>query len=101
MILIGLTGGLGAGESAVAAMFGKAGAVVIDADRMAHQCLDPKGACYGQVIKKFGPSILEGRLISRPRLARIVFQNPAKLKQLTAIIHPTIERQVQTQLKAW
>jgi dephospho-CoA kinase len=99
MITIGLTGGLGTGKSTVAKMFARQGAVVIDADALVHESLKSGGSCYAKVLRSFGKEILEGKEISRSQLARIVFSSPAKLKKLAAIIHPVIEKEVQSKLK--
>jgi dephospho-CoA kinase len=99
MKTIGLTGGLGTGKSTVAKMFADHGAVVIDADALVHESLKSGGSCYAKVLRAFGKEILEGREIGRGKLAAIVFQAPLKLKKLTSIIHPVIEKEVQSKLK--
>jgi dephospho-CoA kinase len=97
MILIGLTGGLGTGKSTAAHMFGRRGAQVVDADRLVHESLRPKGPAYVKVIRAFGQGILDGDRIDRRKLADIVFRSPAKLKKLTSIIHPIVEKEVRRQ----
>jgi dephospho-CoA kinase len=98
VIVLGLTGGLGTGKSTVAKLFARCGARVIDADALVHESLGPRGACYVKVIRTFGENILEGKQISRRKLAEIVFRHPSKLKKLTSIIHPIIEKEVQTEI---
>jgi dephospho-CoA kinase len=99
MILIGLTGGLGTGKSTVAKMFAGHGAAVIDADALVHESLKPGGPSYAKVIRAFGKEILNGKEISRQRLAEIVFRSPLRLKKLTSIIHPIVQKEVQAGVK--
>jgi dephospho-CoA kinase len=99
MKVVGLTGGLGTGKSTVAKIFACHGALVLDADRLVHESLKPGGACYRKVIRIFGKEILEGQKISRRKLANIVFHHPSKLKALTSLIHPVIEKEVQTSIR--
>ncbi len=99
MITIGLTGGLGTGKSTVAKMFFGHGVVVIDADTLVHESLKPSGSCYARVLRAFGKEILEGKEISRRKLAQDVFRSPSRLKKLTSIIHPVIQKEVQSKLK--
>jgi len=98
MITIGLTGGLGTGKSTVATMFARCGACIIDADKLVHKSLEPGGSCYTKVIRAFGDGILKGGAVSRQKLAAIVFRSPLKLKKLTSIIHPMIEKEVRTKI---
>lgn len=99
MFVIGLTGGLGAGKSTVATLFARQGAVVIDADKLAHKALQPKGGCFNVVIRRFGPAILSGGKIDRRKLADIVFKNKTQLKKLERILHPFVRKQIVHQLK--
>jgi dephospho-CoA kinase len=99
MITIGLTGALGTGKSTVAKMFARRGAHVIDADALVHESLKQGGPCYAKVVRAFGKDILEGRAVSRGKLAQIVFRSASKLKRLTSIIHPIIQKEVQTEIQ--
>lgn len=91
MILIGLTGGIGSGKSTVSSMLARRGAVVIDADKIAREVVEPGGPAYDAVVDRFGPGILapDGSL-DRPALAEIVFADPEALSDLQAITHPVI-----------
>ena len=92
-MIIGITGGLCTGKSTVAGFLAQRGAVVLDADTIAHQAAEPGGDCYQAVVKLFGNSILgEDRRVDRRRLGRIVFSDFKKLKQLNQIIHPYVKR---------
>jgi 5,10-methylene-tetrahydrofolate dehydrogenase/methenyl tetrahydrofolate cyclohydrolase/dephospho-CoA kinase len=73
---VGLTGGIASGKTTVALTFRRLGAVVLDADVLAHALLEPGGAAYDAVVARFGPEILDAeRRIERPKLAAIVFSD--------------------------
>jgi dephospho-CoA kinase len=89
--MVGLTGGIGAGKSAVAARLAALGAVVIDSDKLARAVVEPGTPGLAQVVARFGPAVLapDGSL-DRPALGRIVFADTAARKDLEAIIHPLV-----------
>ncbi|HEY2563051.1 MAG TPA: dephospho-CoA kinase [Acidimicrobiales bacterium] len=91
MLTVGLTGGIGAGKSAVADLLAEHGAVLIDADRIAREVVEPGGPAYQPLVDRFGPTIVDaaGR-VDRPALAAIVFSDPGALADLNAITHPAI-----------
>lgn len=93
MLLVGLTGGLGAGKSTVAAMLARRGAVVVDADDLARRALDPGTAAFKQVCDLFGDEVLmaDGHLDRRAIAAR-VFADDAKRRALESIVHPEVFR---------
>jgi dephospho-CoA kinase len=94
MILVGLTGGVATGKSTVARMFKQQGAVVIDADELAHEVVKPGKPAWRQIVKTFGKAVLNpDRTLSRRELGSIVFRNPAKLRRLEQIIHPRVARE--------
>ncbi|MCW2744610.1 MAG: dephospho-CoA kinase [Mycobacterium sp.] len=88
---IGLTGGIGAGKSAVAELLAAHGAVVVDADRVAREVVAPGTPGLAAVAEAFGPGVLapDGSL-DRPALGAIVFADPAVRRRLEAITHPLI-----------
>jgi dephospho-CoA kinase len=91
MLTVGLTGGIGSGKSAVADLLEEFGAVLIDADRIAREVVEPGGPAYQPLVDRFGPAIVDGEgRIDRPALAAIVFPDPAALADLNAITHPAI-----------
>jgi dephospho-CoA kinase len=99
MVVIGVTGGVGTGKSTVAKMFQDLGAVVLDADAMAHQLMEPKRLCWRRVVERFGEDILnEDQSINRRRLAEIVFRDARRRRDLEAIIHPQVLRQIKQRL---
>ena len=91
MILIGLSGGIGSGKSTAARLLGARGAVILDADRFAHEILAPGGAAVSAVLQRFGPEVAgpDGG-IDRGRLRSVVFADPAARRDLEAITHPLI-----------
>jgi len=99
MRLIGLTGGIGSGKSTVAAMLAERGAIVIDADRVAHEIYEPGTEGYDVLLERFGSSILdEQRRIDRRRLGAVVFNDAQALQDLNGIIHPLVRKEIARRL---
>ena len=96
MLLIGLTGGVATGKSTVAAMFARCGAVVIDADVLARQVVEPGKPAWREIVKTFGKGVLNhDQTLNRQQLGAIVFRSPAKRTQLERIIHPRVAHEQQ------
>lgn len=93
MDVIGLTGGIAAGKSTVAARLAEHGAVVIDADRLAREAVAPGSPGLAAVVERFGPRVLdaEGEL-DRAALGAIIFGDPEDRAALNAIVHPEVRR---------
>ena len=91
MLVVGLTGGIGAGKSTVSRLLAERGAVIVDADLIARQVVEPDGPAYQSVVGRFGKEVLlrDGHL-DRARLAEIVFIDSAALADLNAIVHPAV-----------
>ncbi|MFE7751817.1 dephospho-CoA kinase [Streptomyces sp. NPDC057428] len=91
MLKVGLTGGIGAGKSEVSRLLARSGAVVIDADRIAREVVEPGTPGLTAVVEAFGPEILkpDGSL-DRSALGSIVFSDPARLATLNGIVHPLV-----------
>ncbi|MEO6467899.1 MAG: dephospho-CoA kinase [Acidimicrobiia bacterium] len=91
MLLVGLTGGIGAGKSTVAALLAERGAVILDADQVAREVVEPDQPAFAALVKQFGPSIVgaDGRL-DRQALANVAFATPESKAALDAITHPAI-----------
>ncbi|HSH59830.1 MAG TPA: dephospho-CoA kinase [Acidimicrobiales bacterium] len=101
MILVGLTGGIGSGKSTVAAMLRERGAVVIDADAVAHEVMEPGAAAYQAVVDRFGTEVVApGGGIDRACLASLVFADPAALADLNAIVHPAVREVMSARAEA-
>jgi dephospho-CoA kinase len=100
-VRIGITGPIGCGKSTVAGWLGELGAVVIDADRVARRLTPPGSALLAAVVDTFGRRVLRGDgTLDRAALGRIVFQDPAQLAQLEAIIHPAVRPRIIELLEA-
>ena len=101
MLSVGLTGGIATGKTAVVAMLRELGCRVLEADKIAHQMIEPDGPAYEAVVREFGPRILtpEG-LVDRQKLGPIVFADPVRLARLNAIVHPPVLAEQSRQLAA-
>jgi dephospho-CoA kinase len=93
VLLVGLTGGIGSGKSTVARLLALRGAVVIEADALAREVVEPGTPGFEQVAEAFGPDIVTpaGEL-DRAALGRIVFQDAERRRALEAIVHPEVAR---------
>jgi dephospho-CoA kinase len=91
VLLIGLTGGIGAGKSTVAAALARRGAVVVDADAIARDVVEAGSPTLAKLVDRFGAEILgpDGSL-DRPKLAAVAFATEQGKKDLEAITHPAI-----------
>ena len=91
MLSVGLTGGIGAGKSEVSRLLVEHGAVLIDADRIAREVVEPGTPGLAAVVEAFGEGVLaaDGSL-DRPRLGSLVFADPARLAVLNSIVHPLV-----------
>ncbi len=100
MYIIGLTGNIATGKSTVARILADLGALVIDADRVAHATMRPGTAVWEEIRRTFGPDVLlpDGH-IDRRRLGEIVFRDPAALSLLEQIVHPAVRRLLQRRLQ--
>lgn len=93
-----LTGGIASGKSTVAAMFQDLGAVIIDADIVARQVVEPEQPAWHEIVNVFGKAILlkNGRL-DRRRLGALVFRSAEKRRVLEQIIHPRVIAEIDRQ----
>ena len=88
---LGLSGGIGSGKSTVAKILSELGALVIDADAIAKEVLEPGQLGYENVLLAFGESVLDASgNIDRKKLANLVFQDAEKLLMLESIVHPAV-----------
>jgi dephospho-CoA kinase len=96
ILKVGLTGGIAAGKSTVAAMLRDLGAFVIDADEIARRVMAPGESAHQEVVERFGKEILDANGgIDRPKLAEIVFRNPRARFDLNAIVHPKVRAEAE------
>jgi len=88
---IGLTGGIGSGKSTVSALLAERGAVIVDADRIAREVVEPGTPGLAAVVAEFGESVVgpDGGL-DRPALAAVVFADPEARARLDGIVHPLV-----------
>ena len=88
-----VSGGIGSGKSTVLGMLAARGVVVIEADRIGHQVLQPDGSAFAAVAARWPSVVIEGQ-IDRSRLAAIVFNDGEALGELEAITHPPIAAEI-------
>ncbi len=91
MLRVGLTGGIGSGKSAVSSLLASRGVVVVDADQIAREVVEPGSPGLAAVVAEFGEDVLrpDGSL-DREALGRRVFSDPAEIARLNAIVHPLV-----------
>lgn len=91
MLRVGLTGGIAAGKSLAARTLRDLGALVIDADALAREVVEPGTDGLAAVVEAFGPGILDGEdRLDRPALAAVVFHDEARRETLNGIVHPRV-----------
>lgn len=99
MIIAGLTGGIATGKSTAAAFLEQAGAVIVDADRIAHDVVRRGLPAWQNIVKHFGKEILEtSGEIDREKLGRIIFNDPASRKLLNRLVHPFVRLEMSRQM---
>jgi dephospho-CoA kinase len=94
-VRIGLTGPIGCGKSTIAGWLGELGAVVVDADVVAREVLEPGEPALERVLERFGPDVRrpDGSL-DRAALGRIVFADEAALRDLESVVHPAVRPRI-------
>lgn len=98
--VVGLTGGIGSGKSAVSHLFAELGIDVVDADIVAREVVEPGTSALKTITEHFGDSILnEDGSLNRPALRTRVFENDDDKQWLNALLHPAIRTEMQKQLK--
>ena len=90
MLIVALTGGIGAGKSLAAQCFSDLGARVVDADQLARVAIERGSEGFDEVILRFGEKIMRDGDIDRKALAEIIFSDPQAKEDLEAIIHPRV-----------
>lgn len=99
MIKIGVTGGIGTGKSTVSAILEELGAILLDADIISRQVVEPNERAYLEVVKTFGEKVLnKDKTLDRKKLAEIVFTSDDKRKLLEDIIHKEVIRVIKEKI---
>jgi dephospho-CoA kinase len=99
MIVVGLTGGIGAGKSTVSAMLAERGAVIVDADVIARDLQGPGSPVLAQMAERFGEHIvLDDGSLDRAAVAKIVFNDKQALTDLNGIVHPAMQDEIRRQI---
>jgi dephospho-CoA kinase len=100
MLIVGLTGGVASGKTAISQILKEEGAYLIDADQIARELVQPHTATWNELIKVFGKEILqEDGSIHRKRLAAKVFSDPEQRNLLNQILHPRITAEMNRRVK--
>ncbi|MEU8344202.1 dephospho-CoA kinase [Actinomadura meyerae] len=101
MLKVGLTGGIGSGKSEVAALLDAHGAMIIDADKIAREVVEPGTPGLAAVVAEFGEDVLlPSGALDREKVGRIVFADPDRLAALNAIVHPLVGERMQELMDA-
>lgn len=96
---IGLTGGIACGKSTVSRLLASRGAIIIDADILAREVVEPGTPGLLEVVRAFGPDILHGDgSLNRKELGRLVFEDAGKRKRLEELLHPEIIKLLQERM---
>jgi dephospho-CoA kinase len=91
LLLVGLTGGIGAGKSTVARLLSDRGAIVIDADSIVRELQQPGTDVFRAIVDRFGPDVVKADgSLDREQLADIVFRDDEARSALNAIVHPAV-----------
>jgi dephospho-CoA kinase len=95
-IRVALTGGIGSGKSEVAQMLARRGAIIVDADQVARQIVEPGEPALAEIAEEFGDGVIQqDGTLDRPALAELAFTDPARLARLNEITHPRIAERTQ------
>ena len=99
MVIVGITGGIGSGKGLATEFFRSRGAVIIDADEIAHELTRPRLPVLADIADAFGQGIVrEDGSLDRGQLGRVVFDDPQALARLNAITHPAIRGEIERRL---
>lgn len=99
MLLVGLTGGIGAGKSSVSASLARRGAVIVDADAIVKELQQPGTDVFNEMVERFGAGIVaEDGSLDRAAVAEVVFTDPQALADLGAIVHPRVHTEIERRI---
>lgn len=98
-LIIGLTGGIGSGKSEASKRFAERGILVVDADVVAREAVEPGKPALTQIAAHFGPDILNATgHLNRSKLREIIFSDLAEKQWLELLLHPIINSEIRKQL---
>lgn len=100
MLKIGLTGGIGSGKSTVSRRLAELGAVVVDADQIAREVVEPGHPALAELAEAFDDVLLDDGTLNRAELARQAFSSPEATEKLNSITHPRIRERTLQQFRA-
>ena len=95
MKIVGLTGGIGSGKSAVLSVFSSLGVPCYQSDSSAKKLMHQDSELINQIKALFGDDLYEGEKLNRGKLAEVVFADKSKLESLNAIVHPRVKEDFQ------
>lgn len=102
MKILGITGGVGSGKSRILYdLKNEYNAYIIEADKLAHELMQPQKTIYNEIVREFGKDVLSDEKpypIDRDRLGQIVFNNEASLRRLNSISHPLVKKEIIKQI---
>ncbi len=102
MKLFGITGGVGMGKSTAGQLLRQRGMAVADTDEIARLLTGPGQPALGEIVQRFGPSVLSaGGQLNRAELARVVFSDAKARADLEAILHPRIRAAWEAEAQRW
>ncbi len=102
MLLVALTGGIGAGKSSASARLEERGAALIDADAVVKELQQPGRAVYDAMVERWGDGIVaEDGQLDRQAIANIVFTDEEELKALNALVHPVVRKEMNRQAESY
>jgi dephospho-CoA kinase len=87
---VGLTGGIASGKTAVSDLLQQRGAVIIDADLLAREVVEPGTPALAAIVERFGPTVVVDGALDRPALGKVVFADPEARRDLERIVHPAV-----------
>jgi dephospho-CoA kinase len=99
-LLVGLTGGIATGKSTVSVMLRELGCVIIDADVLAREVVEPGAPAFREIVAEFGPEVVQpDGTLDRKRLGAVVFGDAERRRRLEAITHPAIRARFAARLE--
>jgi len=99
-MIVGLTGGVASGKTTVSEALREEGAILIDADQIARELVQPQTPAWQELVRAFGNEILDRNgSIHRQKLASLIFSNPRQRSLLNQILHPRIKEEIGRRLK--